>query len=88
MARQKESRSGKRQSRGGCRTRARRDNELSCGSCWSQTGSPDDTSVRLTHPDSNLPLQDLHGAADDTEGERQQMPTVGLHDVFRPVSGH
>lgn len=35
---------------------AERDNELSCGSCWSQTGSPDDTSVGLTHPDSLISL--------------------------------
>lgn len=31
---------------------AERDNELSCGPCRSQTGSPDDTSVGLTQPDS------------------------------------
>ena len=40
----------------------------------SQTGSPGDTSVRLTHPDANRPLKELHGATEglwDVSGQFQ-----------------
>lgn len=67
--------SGKRQKQGH-RRGGERDYKLSCGGRWSQTGSPDDTSVCLTHPDSNLTLKDLQ----TTQRGKTTHATVGLHE--------
>lgn len=51
------------------------DNKLSCSCCWTQTGSPDDTSVSLTYPDSVISLLKT------TQWRNTAHVTVGLHDV-------
>lgn len=61
--------------------RTERDNELSCGCCWSQTGSPDDTSVGLTHPDSLISLLKTCMVQQTTVRAKTTHATVGLHDV-------
>ena len=87
-----------RDNNGGCGTerghrRPERDNELSCGSCRSQTGSPDDTSVGLTHPDSLIcPLKTcMEQQTDEAEGKdnthRHTHTHSGITWCIQSVSG-
>lgn len=57
--------------------RPERDNQLSSGCSRSQTDSPDDTSVCLTHTDSIIAL---FKTCRQHRGQRQHTHTVGLHD--------
>lgn len=67
--------------------RSERDGKLSCGCCRSQTGSPDDTSVGLTHPDSVISLLETCRKQQTTHWENTTHTADGLHDVSGQFSG-
>jgi len=61
---------------------SQRDDKLWCGCSWTQTVSPDDTSVRLTHPDSVIsPLE----ASEGQQATRRDYSVFQAR--FRPGSG-
>lgn len=60
---------------------AERDNQRSCSCCWSQTGSPDNTSVGLTQRDALISLLKSCVEQQTTQRRETTCVTVGLHDV-------
>lgn len=61
-------------------------NKLSCGYCRSQTGSPDDTSVGLTHPDSLIPLLKTCMEQQTTQRGKENTHHSEITWCFGPVS--